>query len=190
MRPLGRLLAVVIALWCIGLSGSALATGRAATTPSIYAPGWRVETASLHVPHWRRDAPAVVVAAAWRGAGAVAHSTSDIVAEASRYVGSAKFTPFAGPWCADSISVWLKATGRPPLANRMAASALAYGPHVSTPKAGDLVVLHTRRGYAGHVGVVEGINSDGSIRIISGNWGGKVARGVISRRQVTAFVQT
>jgi len=116
-------------------------------------------------------------------------SGSDLVAEAARYVGSGKFTELPGAWCADAVSFWLKATGRPPLANRMAASALGYGPHVANPQPGDLVVMRTRRGYAGHVGIVAAVNADGSIEVVSGNWRHRVARSVISRRSVTAFVR-
>ena len=81
-----------------------------------------------------------------------------------------------------------QATGRPPLANRLAASALAYGPHVASPQPGDLAVMATRRGAAGHVGIVEDVLPDGSVAIVSGNWGRRVARGVISRRSVMAFI--
>src|ERR1035441_7825244 len=51
----------------------------------------------------------------------------DIAAEAARYVGSRKFTQLPGAWCADAVSFWLRAIGRPPLPNRMAGSALVYG---------------------------------------------------------------
>jgi uncharacterized protein (TIGR02594 family) len=136
---------------------------------------------SLYAPDWQHGAPAIAGRAAWRAG-------SQVVAEAARWIGSGKFTRQPGPWCADAVSAWLQNVGKPPLANRMAASALSYGPHVSNPSPGDLVVVRTRRGYAGHVGVVEGVNTDGSVRIISGNWSRRVARGVVSREQVTAFI--
>ncbi len=167
---LGIVLGVaVLASLCLG--GAAEAGGRAG--PSIRPPD---------APHWSRGAPAIAARFAWR-------SGADLAAEAARYVGSGKFTRLPGAWCADAVSAWLEGAGRPPLANRMAASALAYGPHVASPQAGDLVVMRTWRGPAGHVGIVEGVNSDGSIAIISGNWGHRVARGVISRGMVTAFVR-
>ncbi len=132
-------------------------------------------------PHWSRGAAALVARFAWR-------SGSDIVAEAELYVGAGKFTALPGAWCADAVSFWLKATGRAPLANRMAASALAYGPHVAEPQRGDLAVMRTRRGSAGHVGIVAGVAADGAVEIISGNWGHRVARAFVPRWQVTAFV--
>ena len=178
MKPLRISLAAILVLTCLCLSGAAEASGRAGPAlPNLYAPSWQT------------GAPAIAGRAAWRTGGAAWRSGSDLVNEAARYVGSGKFTGLPGAWCADALSVWLRATGRPPLANRTAASALSYGTHVSNPSPGDLVVMATRRGYAGHVGVVEGVNTDGSIAIISGNWGHRVARGVISPWQATAFVR-
>ena len=111
-----------------------------------------------------------------------------VVAEADRWVGSRNMTGMAGPWCADAVSFWLRRTGHRPLANRMVSSALSYGPRLPGPKVGALAVIGTRRGRAGHVGLVEGIEPDGSIRLISGNWGHRVAHSIISRRSVAAFV--
>ena len=45
-----------------------------------------------------------------------------------------------------------------------------------------------RRGGAYHVGVVSGVDSDGSVRLISGNWGRRVAEAVVPRGAVIAFV--
>ena len=70
----------------------------------------------------------------------------------------------------------------------MASAALAYGPQLSGPQVGALAVLGSRRGWAAHVGIVSGVESDGSIRLISGNWGARVAEAVVSRRSVVAFV--
>jgi len=144
---------------------------------------------SIYAPAWQAGAPAIAARAAWRGAAVGICSGADLVAEAARWIGSGKFTGLPGAWCADAISAWLRATGRPPLSNRMAASALAYGSHVANPRPGDLVVMRTRRGYAGHVGVFVGLAAAGDVEIVSGNWGRRVARSVISRRSVTAFVR-
>lgn len=170
MKALARPLAALLALACLCLAGAAEANGRAGPSPRPPA-----------TPHWRRGAPALAARFAWA-------TGADLAAEAARYVGSGKFTPLPGAWCADAVSFWLKATGRPPLANRLAASALAYGPHVASPQPGDLAVMATRRGAAGHVGIVEDVLPDGSVAIVSGNWGRRVARGVISRRSVMAFI--
>jgi len=168
---LRAILAAFAVLGCLCLSFPSEASGRAGP-PAV----------DLYAPAWNHGAVAVGARYAWA-------SGSDLVNEAERYLGSGKFTGHPGAWCADAVSAWLRATGRPPLANRMAASALSYGPR-GWGAPGELVVMATRRGYAGHVGIVESINADGSITIISGNWSHRVARGVISRRQVTAFIRT
>jgi uncharacterized protein (TIGR02594 family) len=149
-------------------------------------------TAWRPAPAAGRGAPAARrwALAASRGAPARywAGSGSDVVAEASRWIGSGKFTAPPGPWCADAVSAWLERTGHRPLENRMASAALAYGPRLSGPEVGALAVIGTRRGWAAHVGVVSGVEADGSIRLISGNWGRRVAEATVSRRSVVAFV--
>jgi len=111
-----------------------------------------------------------------------------VVAEASRWIGSGKFTRQPGPWCADAVSAWLQRSGHRPLDGRMASSALAYGPRLGAPEVGSLAVLGSRRGWAYHVGIVSGVESNGSIRLISGNWGRRVAEAVVPRGAVSAFV--
>ena len=112
----------------------------------------------------------------------------DVVAEASRYVGSGKFTGLPGPWCADAVSAWLQRSGHRPLNGRMASAALAYGPRLAGPEVGSLAVLGSRRGWAYHVGVVSGVEPNGTIHLISGNWGHRVVEAVIPRGSVSAFV--
>jgi uncharacterized protein (TIGR02594 family) len=112
----------------------------------------------------------------------------DVVAEAARWVGSGKFTRQPGPWCADAVSAWLERSGHRPLEGRMASSALAYGPRLGRPEVGALAVLGSRRGWASHVGVVSAVDRDGTIHLISGNWGHRVAEAVVSRVSVIAFV--
>ncbi len=114
---------------------------------------------------------------------------SSALAEATRWIGSGKMTELPGPWCADFVSFVLRRTGHAPLAGRMAADALLYGPRAASPRPGDLVVMRTRRSAAGHVGIVERIEGEGSILIISGNWAHRVARAVIPRGLVVAFVE-
>ncbi|MDR3464219.1 MAG: CHAP domain-containing protein [Beijerinckiaceae bacterium] len=174
-----RLRRVVFALSLVLCASQAFANGRAGPAGP-----------NINAPTWKAGAPAFVARAAWHTGQRAYVASSQLVAVALGDLGSGKFTRLPGPWCADAVSAWLVRAGKPPLANRMAASALAYGSHVSNPSPGDLVVMATRRGYAGHVGIVEGVNPNGSIAIISGNWGHRVARGVISRGVVTAFVQT
>lgn len=108
---------------------------------------------------------------------------SALVERALADLGRGKFTPFKGPWCADGVSSWLSSIGKPPLANRMASSGLAYGPHVNSPRAGDLAIMK------GHIGVVIADNG-ATVRIISGNWSHRVSVAVLPRRAFIAFVRT
>lgn len=146
----------------------ALAYGRAAPTPNLFA-AWR-ETES------------------GGGAARPFGAGGDVVAEAARWIGSGKFTGQPGPWCADAVSAWLERSGHRPLDGRMASSALAYGPRLGRPEVGALAVLGSRRGWASHVGVVSNVDRDGSIHLISGNWGHRVAEAVVPRGSVIAFV--
>ena len=59
---------------------------------------------------------------------------------------------------------------------------------LTDPKIGALAVVATRIGYAAHVGFVANLNADGSIDLISGNWGRRVSDAPIPRRAVVAFV--
>ena len=148
---------------CLG--GAAEAGGRAAATPSLYVSG---------------------ASASYGVAGMAWQSASGLAIEAARYVGSGKFTSLPGAWCADAVNVWLRATGRPPLASRMAGAALSYGPR-GNGAPGDLAVFMGRRG-AYHVGVVVASLGD-RVEVVSGNWGHRVGRAVASRRSLI-FVRT
>jgi uncharacterized protein (TIGR02594 family) len=149
----------------------ALAYGRATPMPNLFAP--MSETGS--------DAGASPASQPF-GAG------GDVVAEAARWIGSGKFTRQPGPWCADAVSAWLQHSGHRPLEGRMASSALAYGPRLERPEVGALAVLGGRRGWASHVGVVSGVDGDGTVHLISGNWDRRVAEAVVSRGSVIAYV--
>ncbi len=70
----------------------------------------------------------------------------------------------------------------------MASSALAYGPRLERREIGALAAPGSRRGWASHVGVVSNVDRDGSIHLISGNWGRRVAEAVVPRGSVIAFV--
>jgi uncharacterized protein (TIGR02594 family) len=112
-----------------------------------------------------------------------------VLAEAMRHLGARNVTGTRGAWCADYASMVLRNTGRRPLANRMASSALAYAPRVSDPRPGDLVVVNTRHGYAQHVGFFAGWDRGGRVVMVSGNWGHRVSRASLSPRAVAAFVR-
>ena len=113
---------------------------------------------------------------------------NDIIAEARRWLGAGNMTGKPGPWCASFANYVLKRTGRPPLASDQVSAAFAYGPRLRDPKVGALAVVSTSYGRAGHVGFVSAVEADGSIRLISGNWGRRVGDAKFSRRAVVAFV--
>ena len=136
---------------------------------------------------WRR--PAVYAAAPTHRVASTPRFGSGVLGEAMRFLGAGNVTGMRGPWCADYASMVLRRTGRRPLANRNAASALAYGPRVGQPRPGDLIVLNTRRGFAQHVGFFAGWDH-GNVVMVSGNWGHRVSRAPISRRAIAAFIRT
>ena len=111
-----------------------------------------------------------------------------LVRSGYKWLGSPKFTHLPGPWCADAVSAWLIDAGMRPLPGRMAADALKVGKKPTLPQAGDLIIVSTRRGRYGHVGVVVAIKN-GEVLIISGNWHSRVMESVVSMRSVTAFVR-
>jgi uncharacterized protein (TIGR02594 family) len=142
-----------------------------------------------------RSRPAAARAERWsegsRKARAHSHEDahgSDVVVEAEHWLGSRNMTGQGGPWCAHFASYVIQRTGHAPLANGMASAALSYGRRLSEPKVGALAVVTTSVGYAAHVGFVAGVNADGSIELVSGNWGRRVADATVSRRLVVAFV--
>jgi uncharacterized protein (TIGR02594 family) len=149
----------------------ALAYGRATPTPNLFAAPSGTET----------DGGS-------RSASQSFGFGGDVVAEAARSIGSGKFTRLPGPWCADAVNVWLERSGHRPMEGRMASSALAYGPRLERPEVGALAVLGSRRGWAYHVGIVSGVEANGAIHLISGNWGRRVAEAVVPRGAVVAFV--
>lgn len=150
----------------VTISGAAQASGRM-TPPSVSA------GPSRGFAEARAEAPSV---------GRV------VVEEAARWLGSRNMTGKGGPWCAHFASYILERTGHRPLANGLASSALAYGTRLQGPKIGALAVVTTRIGYAAHVGFVANVNADGSIDLISGNWGRRVSDAPIPRRAIVAFV--
>ncbi len=119
---------------------------------------------------------AIEIAATSRG--------SDALAEAARWIGSGNMTGYTEAWCRDFVNFVLRRTGhRLADDSHLAIAALRLGPHVVEPKPGDLAVMRH------HVGFVEGVEPDGAIRLLSGNWGHRVARSVVPRGLVVAFVQ-
>ena len=156
---------------------------------SYRAASWRpLRRALPNPPTWGGATPAPATGRDGAATLTASFGGGSVAAEASHWIGSGKFTGLPGPWCADAVNVWLRRSGHRPLDGRMASAALAYGPRLEAPEVGALAVLGSRLGWAYHVGVVAGVEPDGSIRMISGNWGRRVAEAVIPRQSVAAFV--
>jgi hypothetical protein len=97
---------------------------------------------------------------------------SNIIAEASRYVGSGKFTQLPGAWCRDALNVWLRHSGLYTDGRRDAPSVGRLG-HPTRPVPG--AIAYNRS----HAGVVVGV-SGGKVFLVSGNWSHRVKRHVAS----------
>jgi hypothetical protein len=143
---------------------------------------------SLTAPSWQAGAPAIVGGAAWRTAGALVRSGSDLIAEVVRYVGQGKFTVLPGAWCADAVSFWLRAAGPRAIGEPHGRFGASLRTACRRPAAGrsgrDAHAARRRR----HVGVAEAVDADGAVTIVSGNWSHRVARSIIARGSVTAFI--
>ena len=169
------------------ISAAVLAVALAAPLAGVPAPGAAAEARGVQPAAVPVEATSDEPGRAPSG-GQEAAAAGDVLAEAEHWLGARNMTGKGGPWCAHFASYVLERTGHAPLANGLASSALAYGRRLAQPKVGALAVVTTRVGYAAHVGFVSGVNPDGSIELVSGNWGRRVADTTVSRRLVVAFV--
>ena len=112
--------------------------------------------------------------------------TSDIVAEAKRWMGTNP-TGMDRVWCARFMNFVLKRAGHPGTGSDAAASFANYGQRLWWPKVGAIAVM-TRGKNGGHVGVVSGFDSNGNPIIISGNHNKRVGVGVYPRERIYAYV--
>nr|BFE73921.1 hypothetical protein GCM10020092_072220 [Actinoplanes digitatis] len=82
-------------------------------------------------------------------------------------------------WCADFAKwVWrnsgFNTSGLTPAAQSFYTYGQSHGTFHATAQPGDAIVFSDNRGgYANHVAVVTAVNSDGSVVIANGNWGGQ-----------------
>ena len=112
--------------------------------------------------------------------------SSDVVAEARRYIGGNP-TSRGSLWCARFMNMVLQRSGRRGTGSDMARSFASYGQRVSGPQIGAIAVMG-RRGGGGHVGVVSGIDAGGNPIVVSGNNGNRVREAPISRGRIYAYV--
>ena len=107
-----------------------------------------------------------------------------LLAIAEHYLGAGKFTRQPGPWCRDFINVVARRAGVR-LANnsRRAIDALRLGQHVSSPRAGDLVVMRH------HVTIFAGYGGRGVLGLGGNQHHGRVSVSSYPARQILAFVR-
>jgi len=115
-----------------------------------------------------------------------AASSSDLVTEAKRWMGTNP-TGWDRVWCARFMNFVLKRTGHPGTGSDAAESFASYGTRLWFPRVGAIAVM--KRGKTGgHVGVVSGFDDSGNPIIISGNHNKRVGVGVYPRERVYAYV--
>jgi uncharacterized protein (TIGR02594 family) len=112
--------------------------------------------------------------------------SSNIVAEARRFIGTGNPTSRATLWCARFVNMVLRDLGYRGTGSDAASSFASYGQRVSGPQVGAIAVMSRHGG--GHVGVVSGIDSQGNPILVSGNSGNRVREAAVSRRRIYAYV--
>jgi uncharacterized protein (TIGR02594 family) len=118
-------------------------------------------------------------------AAASGFGSSDVVAEARRYIGGNP-TGRGSLWCARFMNMVLERSGHRGTGSDMAQSFASYGQRVSGPQIGAIAVMGRRGG--GHVGVVSGIDADGNPILVSGNNGNRVREASYPRGRIYAYV--
>jgi uncharacterized protein (TIGR02594 family) len=120
------------------------------------------------------------------GAMASGFSSSNVVAEARKYLGGNP-TGRGSLWCARFANMVLQHSGYRGTGSDMASSFAKYGQRVSGPQVGAIAVMSRgRRG--GHVGIITGIDASGNPIMISGNNGNRVREAPVSRGRIYAYV--
>nr|WP_320416111.1 TIGR02594 family protein [Bradyrhizobium roseus] len=120
------------------------------------------------------------------GATASGFSSSNVVAEARKYLGGNP-TGRGRLWCARFANMVLQQSGYRGTGSDMASSFAKYGQRVSGPQVGAIAVM-TRGRRGGHVGIITGIDASGNPIMISGNNGNRVREAPVSRGRIYAYV--
>jgi uncharacterized protein (TIGR02594 family) len=120
------------------------------------------------------------------GAMASGFTSSNVVAEARKYIGGNP-TGRGRLWCARFANMVLQHSGYRGTGSDMASSFAKYGQRVSGPQVGAIAVM-TRGRRGGHVGIITGIDASGNPIMISGNNGNRVREAPVSRGRIYAYV--
>jgi uncharacterized protein (TIGR02594 family) len=103
--------------------------------------------------------------------------------------GGVNMDPAKTAWCAAWLNATLGKAGMKGTGSNMARSFLDWGQEVSDPRRGDIAVF-TRgdpSGPYGHVGLFDGYNPDGTIRVLGGNQGDAVSIAAYSPDTLLGF---
>lgn len=120
------------------------------------------------------------------GATASGYGSSNVVAEARKYIGGNP-TGRGSLWCARFMNMVLKHSGYSGTGSDMASSFAKYGQRISGPQVGAIAVM-TRGRRGGHVGIITGVDAKGNPTMISGNNGNRVRETSVSRGRIYAYV--
>ncbi len=120
------------------------------------------------------------------GAMASSFTSSNVVAEARKYLGGNP-TGRGSLWCARFMNMVLQHSGYRGTGSDMANSFAKYGQRVSGPQVGAIAVM-TRGRRGGHVGIITGVDAKGNPIMISGNNGNRVREAPVSRGRIYAYV--
>jgi uncharacterized protein (TIGR02594 family) len=131
------------------------------------------------------DTHASLSSGAVSSATSAGFGSSNVVAEARRYLGGNP-TGRGSLWCARFMNMVLQRSGFHGTGSDMASSFARYGQRVNGPQVGAIAVMGRRGG--GHVGVVSGIDAKGNPIVVSGNNGNRVREAPISRGRIYAYV--
>lgn len=103
--------------------------------------------------------------------------------------GGQNIDPATTAWCAAYVNATLAHAGVKGTGSFMARSFLNWGQPVEQPQKGDIVVLSRGdpSGPSGHVGIFDGMNEDGTIRILGGNQGNRVSIATYSTENVLGY---
>ena len=133
----------------------------------------------------RRQCQPAVEPCSGDAATSAGFGSSNVVAEARRYLGGNP-TGRGSLWCARFMNMVLQHSGYRGTGSDMARSFASYGQRVSGPQVGAIAVMGRRGG--GHVGIISGIDAQGNPIMISGNNGNRVREAPISRGRIYAYV--
>jgi uncharacterized protein (TIGR02594 family) len=147
---------------------------------------WDAGVAQINARGFADTNASLAASSAVRGGTASgSFGSSDVVAEARRYIGGNP-TGRGSLWCARFMNMVLEKSGHRGTGSDMASSFASYGQRVSGPQIGAIAVMGRRGG--GHVGIVSGIDAAGNPIVVSGNNRNRVREAVLSRSRIYAYV--